>query len=307
MARRVVDGSPDNLPNPQAAAEHLWSDGTPLTAEDVVASVASVRCSGKPLAARAIDPLTIEIRFPSRSRPACGCSTAIRFFRVTSRWPNAVGLGPFVRRPAPWLKLQRASERAPRTLVTQPPLLAEGAGRIALPYLDELTLAAETPEAARLQRQRDPRRRLRGAEEAGAERQGAPVRARPRPRRRRDVVLPPLLRSRRGEGVRRKPWLTREFRLAISAAVDRREYCKQVYFGACDPMAGPVTPANAAWFNPDLPLGRGNPLVAREMLADLGLRDRTGDGMLEDAARRAVRFSLLIRRDVPHPPARRHS
>jgi peptide/nickel transport system substrate-binding protein len=97
-----------------------------------------------------------------------------------------------------------------------------------------------------------------------------------------------------------KPWLTDEtFRLAISAAVDRRLYCRQVFFGACDPIAGPVTPANAAWFNPDLPLGPGNPQVARGMLAELGLRDRSGDGMLDDAARRPVRFSLLIRRDVP--------
>jgi peptide/nickel transport system substrate-binding protein len=72
-----------------------------------------------------------------------------------------------------------------------------------------------------------------------------------------------------------------------------------VFFGACDPIAGPVSPANAAWFDPDLPLGPGNPQVARTMLAELGLRDRSGDGMLNDAMRRPVRFSLLIRRDVP--------
>jgi peptide/nickel transport system substrate-binding protein len=97
-----------------------------------------------------------------------------------------------------------------------------------------------------------------------------------------------------------KPWLSAErFRLAVSAAVDRREYCKQVFFGACDPIAGPVSPANIAWFNADLPLGRGEPEVAREMLTELGLRDRSGDGMLDDAARRPVRFSLLIPSDVP--------
>jgi len=96
-----------------------------------------------------------------------------------------------------------------------------------------------------------------------------------------------------------KPWLTSEaFRLAISAAVDRRAYCKQVFFGACDPISGPVTPANASWFNPDLPLGPGNAQVARAMLAELGLLDRTGDGVLDDATRRPVRFSLLIRADV---------
>ena len=64
-------------------------------------------------------------------------------------------------------------------------------------------------------------------------------------------------------------------------------------------MAGPVSPANVAWFNPDFPLGQGNPQLARAKLAELGLRDRTGDGLLDDAARRTLRFTLLIRRDVP--------
>jgi ABC-type transport system substrate-binding protein len=97
-----------------------------------------------------------------------------------------------------------------------------------------------------------------------------------------------------------RPWLTSEtLRLAISAAVDRREYCKQVFYGACDPMAGPVSPANVAWFNPDFPLGQGNPELARAMLAELGLRDRSGNGIFDDAARRPLRFTLLIRRDVP--------
>ncbi len=96
-----------------------------------------------------------------------------------------------------------------------------------------------------------------------------------------------------------RPWLTNEkLRLAISTAVDRREYCKQVFYGACDPMAGPVSPANVKWFNPDFPLGQGNPQLARAMLAELGLRDRNGDGLLDDAARRTLRFTLLIRRDV---------
>ena len=96
------------------------------------------------------------------------------------------------------------------------------------------------------------------------------------------------------------PWLFDErFRLAVSTAVDRREYCKQVFYGACDPIAGPVTPANVLWFNPDLPLGRSDPELARAMLAELGLRDRSGDGILNDATRRPVRFSLLIRRDLP--------
>jgi peptide/nickel transport system substrate-binding protein len=96
-----------------------------------------------------------------------------------------------------------------------------------------------------------------------------------------------------------RPWLFDErFRLAISTAVDRREYCKQVFYGACDPMAGPVSPANVRWFNPDFPLGAGDPELARKMLEEQGLRDRNADGVLEDATGGPLRFTLLIRRDI---------
>jgi peptide/nickel transport system substrate-binding protein len=60
-----------------------------------------------------------------------------------------------------------------------------------------------------------------------------------------------------------------------------------------------VSPANAAWFNPDFPLGQASAELARAKVAELGLRDRNGDGILEDAALRPLRISLLIRRDVP--------
>jgi ABC-type transport system substrate-binding protein len=60
-----------------------------------------------------------------------------------------------------------------------------------------------------------------------------------------------------------------------------------------------VSPANVAWFNPDFPLGQGNPQLARTKLSELGMRDRTGDGYLDDATRQPLRFTLLIRRDVP--------
>ena len=43
------------------------------------------------------------------------------------------------------------------------------------------------------------------------------------------------------------------------------------------------------------------------MLDELGLRDRTGDGLLDDATRRPLRFTLLIRRDVLIGAARRRS
>jgi ABC-type transport system substrate-binding protein len=195
---------------------------------------------------------------------------------------------------------------------------------VALPYLDELVLSPGRPgqhDFAEKPIQPEDYEALRKIEQSGKARlfhlgpgldadalwfapdlsRRSAEGAQPDLSRRSAEGAQPDLSRRSAEGAKAdKPWLTSEtFRLAVSTAIDRREYCKQVFYGACDPIAGPVTPANAAWFNPDMPLGRADPQLARAMLAELGLRDRSGDGMLNDAMRRPVRFALLIRNDVP--------
>ena len=288
-----------------------WSDGTPLTAEDVVASLgASASAAGAAtadktadktagtFAARVVDPRRIEIRFAAPFAPG---------LRILDHQPllprhkssEEAGLGPFVR-GAPGRKGPgRRDLRALVRLVRNPHYWRKAPDEGALPYLDELTLAPGSPgehDFADSAIRPEDYEALKKVEQSGKARlfelgPGLDADA---------LWFSPASAQGATAGKPDKPWLTSEtFRLAISAAVDRREYCKQVFFGACDPIPLPVTPANVAWFNPDLPLGRGNPEVAREMLAGLGLRDRTGDGILEDAARQRVRFALLIRRDVP--------
>ena len=277
--------SPDNLVYTfRLRPRILWPDGTPLAAEDVVASLGPIRVGGKPLAARSIDAQTIEVRFAEALAPA---------LRLFDRWPvrprqtaaHQAGLGPFLRRGA----------STPETFVRNPHYWRSAPDGSPLPYVDELTLVRgsepkadvrESPVAA------EEYEGLKKLEQSGAVRL---------------FDLGPGLDSDalwfvpvRREGAADKPWLTTElFRRAVSTAIDRRDYCKQVFFEACHPVVTPVSPANAAWFNPDLPLGRGNPQLARTMLAELGLQDRSGDAMLEDAARRPVSFTVLIQRDVP--------
>ena len=305
--------SPDNLTYTIKLRPDLhWSDGSPLTAEDVAASLAEVQvpslvpASGpagsagitfRTLEARAIDPWTIEIRFPEPFAP--GLRLLDRHLILPRNKPaDAVGLGPFVAG-------ERATKARGRSFARNPYYWRKAPDGSTLPYLDALHLEPPALETGSPEQQDfadsailpDDYEALKKLEQSGKAHlfelgpgldadalwfsPAGPVRAEP------------------DAGELGKPWLTNEaFRLAISTAIDRRLYCKQVYFGACDPIAGPVTPANAAWFNPDLPLGAGNPQVARAMLAELGLRDRSGDGMLDDAARRSVRFSLLIRRGV---------
>ena len=272
--------SPDNLSYVFKLRQGiLWSDGTPLVSEEVVAAITAG--SARPLSARVIDPLTIEVTFQEPFAPGLRLLDGIPILLVDK--PGA-GLGPFVAKPG-------AKGQAMRTLVRNPHYWRKAPDGGTLPYIDELTVTSFSPGApgsldfVDAAVRPDDYEELKKLEQSG---EGRIFELGPGM----DAGAMWLL------GVTNKPWLTDEkFRLALSAAIDRRQFCRQVYFGACDPVAGPVTPANRAWFNPDLPLGRGNPLVAREMLENLGLRDRTGDDILEDAAGHSVRFSLLIRGD----------
>jgi peptide/nickel transport system substrate-binding protein len=72
----------------------------------------------------------------------------------------------------------------------------------------------------------------------------------------------------------------------------------QVFLGAAVPVHGPITPGNATWFWPELPGGTYDPARARMLLADLGMRDGNGDGMLEDAQGRPVRFTVILQRGI---------
>jgi peptide/nickel transport system substrate-binding protein len=91
-----------------------------------------------------------------------------------------------------------------------------------------------------------------------------------------------------------KPYLHRaEFRQAISYAADRDAIVSTLYLGAAIPVYGPVTPGNRTWYSAAAPRYPRDLARARALLAGLGLTDRNGDGMLEDAAGRPVRFSII--------------
>src|SRR4029079_2886445 len=95
-------------------------------------------------------------------------------------------------------------------------------------------------------------------------------------------------------GDTRAVWLQRdELRRAISMAVDRTLFADTVFFGAGVPVYGPETPANKIWYWPGLPKTPHDPPGAKQPLASIGLADRNGDGLLEDAQNRPARFTLL--------------
>src|SRR6185369_16717868 len=47
----------------------------------------------------------------------------------------------------------------------------------------------------------------------------------------------------------KKAWFrSQNFRRAISAAINRADLCRVIYFGHAQPAVGPISPANKFWF-----------------------------------------------------------
>ena len=89
-----------------------------------------------------------------------------------------------------------------------------------------------------------------------------------------------------------------EFRRAISHAVDREAFAETVFLGAAVPVWGPITPGNTRWFWPDIPRYPHNDDTAKMLLRELGLEDRNGNGVVEDAKGTEARFTVITQRGI---------
>jgi peptide/nickel transport system substrate-binding protein len=83
------------------------------------------------------------------------------------------------------------------------------------------------------------------------------------------------------------------FRRAVSHAMDRERMVNAVLQRQGDAQYSLVSPANRRWHNPDVPRFAFDPVKARALLDEMGLVDRNGDGVREDAQGRRVEFTLL--------------
>src|SRR3954463_6252664 len=90
----------------------------------------------------------------------------------------------------------------------------------------------------------------------------------------------------------------REFRQALSHAVDREEFARTVFFDEAVPIWGPVTPGNRLWFTPNLPRYPPDIEKARSLLRQIGLEDRDGNGVVETADGIEARFTVLTQQGV---------
>jgi peptide/nickel transport system substrate-binding protein len=311
----------------------VFSDGQPFTSADVVFAFKAVydektasnladslQANGKRLRVTAIDPHTVEIAFADPFAagvrlldnlpilPRHKLEAALEAGKFGEVWnlstppSEIVGLGPFVL--SAYIPGQRlVFERNPRYFRRAP----DGS---ALPYLDRLTVEIIPDQSAELLRLEagqidmthseilpEAYAPLKRAADAGRIKLvdlGVGLD---------DNVLWFNLKPGAFAGDPRAAWLQRdELRQAISLAVDRQLMADTVYLGAATPVFGPITPANKKWYWAGVPKTPHDLDAAKRKLAAIGLADRNGDGLVEDArdvSNRPAQFTLLTRTGRP--------
>jgi peptide/nickel transport system substrate-binding protein len=90
----------------------------------------------------------------------------------------------------------------------------------------------------------------------------------------------------------------KEFRQALSHAVDREAFAQTVFLGEAVPVWGVITPGNRTWFNPNLTRYPPDVAKAKALLAGIGLSDRNGNGVVEDEKGTEARFTVITQRGV---------
>ena len=82
------------------------------------------------------------------------------------------------------------------------------------------------------------------------------------------------------------------FRQAIAYAVDRPSIVKSIYAGRGQPNYGIETEGNKKWYHPGIRKYPFDLDKARALLKEIGIMDRDGDGILEDADGNKIEFVL---------------
>ena len=319
--------SADNRTFTLTLREATWSDGAPFTSADVVftfqaiydpkvnsllASVLQVQ--GQPLTVTAPDARTVVIAYPGAFGPgialldnltlapkhkleaALAAGTFPQAWGVATPVTDLVSLGPFV--------LSRYEPGQRLVFDRNPRYWKKDAAGVALPYVDQVILEVVPDQNAELVR-------LQAGQIDMLQQQVRPediATLRPLVDQGKLQLLelgvgtdPDLfffnLRPQHWANDPRGSWITRkEFRQAISHAVDREVFANTVFLGAGVPIWGPITPGNQKWFSPNVPRYGFSVEKAKALLAGLGLANRDADEWLEDAKGTEARFTLLTYR-----------
>jgi peptide/nickel transport system substrate-binding protein len=306
-----------------------WSDGAPLTSADVLFTFRAARdrtvespladglvVGGQPIDASAPDDRTVVLTFAAPSGLGLRLLDALPIlprhklegalsggtFRTT--WQTSVaaadvvGSGPFV------LSVYEPGQRV--VLARNPRYWRKTADGVSLPYLDRLVLEIVPEQNAGMIRLQagaldmlqselrpDDYAAARKAEATGNLKVielGVGTDA--------DAFWFCLKPDAKKNDPRFAFVQQREFRQALSHAVDREEFARTVFFDEAVPIWGPVTPGNKLWFTPNLPRYAPDLAKARALLTSIGLEDRNGNGVVETASGVEARFTVLTQQGV---------
>jgi peptide/nickel transport system substrate-binding protein len=302
-----------------------FSDGHPFDADDVVFTFEAhldersrspqrdlLVVAGQPLRVTKVDAYTVRIDlaapYAAAERlfdslailPRHLLETARKEGRLAEAWGLTTPPGQVAGLGAYRLKVYVPGERI--VLERNPHYWKTDAKGVRLPYLDEivfLVVPTEDAQVARFQAgETDVVSRLSADNYALLERTG------PAGYRLTDVG-PSLeysflffnlgdLGSRSLPAIAKKQeWFRkREFRQAVSAAIDRDGIARLVYQGRATPMGTHVTPGNRLWANQALPRPRRSLPQARTLLQQAGF-SWTPEGALIDGSGQRVEFTIV--------------
>lgn len=307
-----------------------FSDGKEISSEDVVFTFKaiydektnapvwkdSMLVADKPIEATAIDPLTVELKFPKRVAavenylvnlgvlPSHVLKADLDAGKFAEAWKmdsdptKIVASGPFT------VESVSAGERI--VLKRNPNYWKKDAKGEQLPYLDkisiEITADANNAMARLSQNTLDLVDRIRPADFATLSSQPGEVKAT-------DVgpglgtdhiwfnLNPAKAIGEKLEGTAKHKWFSdSRFRRAISTAIDRNTIATTTLRGLASPLYGFVSPGNKAWAKSDLPKIEYSREKAAQMLADAGFvkKGTPESPELFDAANNRVEFTLVV-------------
>ena len=304
-----------------------WSDGQPFTSADVLFTfqaiydpktesvlASSLLVNGAPLQVTAPDTRTVVVKYPApfgpglrlldnvilvpkhKLQPALDAGKFGQAWGAGAPMTDLVSIGPFM--------LTRYESGQRLVFDRNPRYWKKDAAGQPLPYLDQIILEIVPDQNAELVRLQSgqidmPQQSVRPEDVATL---------RPLVDQKKLQMLelgvgtdPDVfffnLRPAKWAKDPRGSWLMRkEFRQAISHAIDREGFANNVFLGAGVPIWGPVTPGNKHWFSPNVPRYPFSLERARTLLAGLGLANRDADEWLEDEKGTEVRFSVLTYR-----------
>lgn len=313
-----------------------WSDGQPLTADDVVFTWNDVmynpkynpitydlfRFGGKNFQVTKVDDVTVRVVTPEVFAPfveyfgsvqilprhALGAAAAMNQFPnaygINSNPGTIVGSGPF--------RLKDFEPGKKVVLERNPEYWAVDKNGTRLPYLDSIELLiAGTPveyQSLFLDGKADAYETIRP--EDTWEFQQATAKAKSRfidlgVGVERDFLW---FNENTGNDPDGKPFVypvklkwfrDKKFRQAISCMINRQQIISQVYGGRAQAVYGFLSSDNKKWNDPDIPRYAFDPAKAAALLAEIGMTNHTADGILEDAQGFPVQFTSLYSVENP--------